>query len=48
MPCFCGPDLALLAVTSLSVGLGAGNGDGDVFIAKSPVPGTPIARMKGI
>jgi hypothetical protein len=25
-----------------------GNGDGDVFIAKAPVPGTPIARMKGI
>lgn len=48
MPCFCGPDLALLAVTSLSVGLDGGNGDGDVFIAKSPVPGTPITRMKGI
>jgi sugar lactone lactonase YvrE len=48
MPCFCGPDLALLAVTSLSVGLDLGKGDGDVFIAQSPVPGTPIARMKGI
>jgi sugar lactone lactonase YvrE len=48
MPCFCGPDLTLLVVTSLSVGLDATDADGNLFIAKSPVTGAPVARMKGI
>jgi sugar lactone lactonase YvrE len=48
MPCFCGPDLTLLVVTSLSVGLDATDADGNLFMAKSLVTGAPVARMKGI
>jgi sugar lactone lactonase YvrE len=48
MPCFCGPDLRLLAVTSLRIGLNGEGEDGSVFIAESPVAGTPVARMKGL
>jgi sugar lactone lactonase YvrE len=48
MPCFCGPHLTLLVVTSLSVGRNATDADGNLFIAKSPVTGAPVARMKGI
>ena len=48
MPCFCGPDLRLLVVTSLSVGFEATSADGNLFIGYSPVAGAPVARMKGI
>jgi sugar lactone lactonase YvrE len=49
MPCFCGPDLRLLAVTSLSEGLPAGDGpDGHVIVARAEVAGTPIGRMAGL
>lgn len=47
MPCFCGPDLRLLAVTSLRPAVPR-PGDGDLFIAEAPVPGTAVARMKGL
>lgn len=48
MPCFCGPDLRLLALTSLRIGLDGRGDDGSVFIAESLVAGTPVARMKGL
>lgn len=47
MPCFCGPDLRCLVVTSLRHGLDNAGEDGSVFIADSPVAGTAVARMKG-
>ena len=49
MPCFCGPDLRLLAVTSLSESLPPGLGpDGHLLFAEAPVAGTPVARMVGL
>ncbi|KFC65804.1 hypothetical protein FG93_04620 [Bosea sp. LC85] len=48
MPCFCGPGLGLLAVTSLNLGSESRNGDGDLFIAEAPAAGAAIARMKGV
>lgn len=48
MPCFCGPDLTLLVITSLSAGQASTGLEGHVFIAPSPVAGTAIARVKGI
>jgi len=48
MPCFCGADLTLLVVTSLSAGLPATGLEGHVFMAESPVAGTAITRMKGL
>lgn len=49
MPCFCGPDLRLLAVTSLAEGLPPGGGlDGHLLIAEAPVAGAPVAAMKGL
>lgn len=47
MPCFCGPGLRLLALTSLR----PGNDhplSGSLFVAESPVAGTPVARMAGL
>jgi sugar lactone lactonase YvrE len=48
MPCFCGPGLRLLAVTSLRIGPDGEGMDGHLIIAESPVAGTAVARMKGI
>lgn len=50
MPCFCGPDLSMLAVTSHRVGTVAQQLDrfpesGGLFIAKAPTKGSPIPRM---
>jgi sugar lactone lactonase YvrE len=47
MPCFCGPDLRFLAVTSLRPAAPR-PGDGDLFIADAPVAGTAVTRMKGL
>lgn len=55
MPCFCGPDLRTLVVTSLAVGLGedvrrAFPQVGQVFIATKPWPvaGVPVGRVRGL
>ena len=49
MPCFCGPGLGLLALTSLSEGLPPGDGlDGHLLIAEAPVAGVPVTRMEGL
>jgi sugar lactone lactonase YvrE len=50
MPCFCGPDLRMLAVTSLRVGDVARQLDrfpqsGGVFLARAAVAGSPVTRM---
>jgi sugar lactone lactonase YvrE len=50
MPCFCGPDLRMVAVTSLRTGDAARQLDrfpesGGVFIAQAPVAGAPVPRM---
>jgi sugar lactone lactonase YvrE len=50
MPCFCGPDLRMLAVTSLRTGEAATQLDrfpesGGLFIARAPVAGSPVPRM---
>lgn len=47
MPCFCGPDLRLMAVTSHRLG-DDGPVSGGVFIAKAPAAGVPVQRMKGL
>jgi len=48
MPCFCGPDLRTLVITSLRPGGGAAQNphSGSVFIARSPVAGAPVARWR--
>lgn len=51
MPCFCGPGLARLAVTSLTEGLTDAarvDSDGAILIADAPVTGVPVSRMRGI
>ncbi len=51
MPCFCGPDLSLIAVTSLnrpSLVPHPTALDGALAIGKSPVKGTPIRRVPGL
>ena len=50
MPCFCGPELRLLAVTSHRTGPIAAQLDrfpqsGGIFIARAPVSGAPVERM---
>jgi sugar lactone lactonase YvrE len=50
MPCFCGPDLRSLAVTSHRTGSVAAQLDrfpesGGLFIARAPVAGSPVSRM---
>lgn len=51
MPCFCGPELRLLAVTSHRQGPVAEQLErypqsGGVFIARAPVSGSPVSRMR--
>ena len=52
MPCFCGPDLTLLAITShrqlLEATLEAAPRSGGVFLAQASVAGAPVARMNGV
>jgi sugar lactone lactonase YvrE len=55
MPCFCGPDLRALVVTSLSVGLPEETRRafplvGQVLIATTPAPvaGVPVGRVAGL
>lgn len=52
MPCFCGPDLAQIAVTSHRLAepeaLASAPQSGGVFLADAPVRGAAVARMKGI
>jgi len=52
MPCFCGPDLSQIAITSHRFGdeaaIAAAPLSGGVFLADAPVRGVPVARMKGI
>ncbi|MEO9339689.1 SMP-30/gluconolactonase/LRE family protein [Mesorhizobium sp. SB112] len=49
MPCFCGPDLRLLAVTSHRMNASDDTGQsGGVFLAEAPVRGVPVHRMRGI
>lgn len=50
MPCFCGPDLRLIAVTSHRTGAVAAQLDrfpqsGGLFIARAPLSGAPVGRM---
>jgi sugar lactone lactonase YvrE len=50
MPCFCGPDLRTLVVTSLRTGSIAAQVDqfpalGGLFIAAAAVAGSPVSRM---
>jgi len=51
MPCFCGPDLTLLAITSHrqlpEVALEAAPRSGGVFLAQASVAGAPVGRMRG-
>jgi sugar lactone lactonase YvrE len=51
MPCFCGPGLHLMAITSISDGLPnlQPNGlDGRVLIGPAPAAGVPVTRMRGV
>jgi sugar lactone lactonase YvrE len=53
MPCFCGPDLQMLALTSLREStnparLAPHPQSGSLFIARAPVKGTPVGRMRGL
>ncbi len=49
MPCFCGPDLTTLVVTSLTPEPHEGNPDsGMLMIAEAPVAGAPVGRVKGL
>ncbi len=51
MPCFCGPDLTLLAITSHrqlpEAALETAPRSGGVFLAQASVAGAPVTRMKG-
>jgi sugar lactone lactonase YvrE len=49
MPCFCGPDLRTLVVTSLTPDAHAGNPDsGMLMIGNAPVAGVPVGRVAGL
>jgi sugar lactone lactonase YvrE len=53
MPCFCGPDLRTLVLTSLRESSGAikitpNPQSGSLFAARAPVAGTPVGRMQGL
>lgn len=48
MPCFCGPDLKLLAITSHRLGAAVAPQSGGVHLATAPVSGAKVARMKGV
>lgn len=49
MPCFCGPDLSTLVVTSLTPEAHEGNPDsGMLMISEAPVAGAPVGRVAGL
>ncbi|HHV69269.1 MAG TPA: SMP-30/gluconolactonase/LRE family protein, partial [Ochrobactrum intermedium] len=52
MPCFCGPDLTLLAITSHrqvpGAALDAAPLSGGVFLAAASVAGAAVHRMRGV
>ena len=49
MPCFCGPDLRTLVVTSLTPETHRGDPDsGMLMIAAAPVAGAPVRRVAGL
>jgi sugar lactone lactonase YvrE len=49
MPCFCGPDLDTLVVTSLTMSHNAPNpASGMLMIGKAPVAGVPVGRVAGL
>lgn len=49
MPCFCGPDLRTLVVTSLTPEPHEGNPDsGMLMIGEAAVAGVPVGRVKGL
>ncbi|OYR07975.1 SMP-30/gluconolactonase/LRE family protein [Brucella thiophenivorans] len=48
MPCFCGPDLTFIAVTSHRLGDVDSPQSGGLHLAKAPVVGAKVARMKGV
>jgi len=48
MPCFCGPDLTLIAITSHRLGAPDAPQSGGVHLAKAYVAGAKVARMKGV
>ncbi|MDE1991106.1 MAG: SMP-30/gluconolactonase/LRE family protein [Rhizobiaceae bacterium] len=48
MPCFCGPDLKTLVVTSHRCGEHPANRSGGLFAARSAVAGVRVGRMKGV
>lgn len=47
MPCFCGPDLRQIAVTSHRLAADTAQ-SGGLFLADSPVAGAAVSRMKGL
>ncbi|MFT4014442.1 MAG: SMP-30/gluconolactonase/LRE family protein [Paracoccus sp. (in: a-proteobacteria)] len=47
MPCFCGPGLRRMAVTSHRLG-DENPLSGGLFLAPAPVAGVPVTRMKGV
>lgn len=49
MPCFCGPDLRTLVVTSLTPEPHRGNPDsGMLMIGPAPAAGAPVGRVRGL
>jgi sugar lactone lactonase YvrE len=53
MPCFCGPDLRTLVITSLRessgpVKIAQNPQSGSLFVARAPVAGTPVGRIRGL
>lgn len=48
MPCFCGPDLKQIIITSHSQTNVSNENSGRLFISKSPVTGVAIHRMRGV
>jgi sugar lactone lactonase YvrE len=53
MPCYCGPDLRTLVLTSLRESSGAikiapNPQSGSLFVARAPAAGTPVGRMQGL
>ena len=48
MPCFCGPDLRFVAVTTHRFYANPERFAGCVFIARARVTGTPVGRMAGV
>lgn len=48
MPCFCGPDLKFLAITSHRLGAADAPPSGGVHLATAPVSGAKVGRMKGV